>query len=123
MRSRVLGLPSYTRFQIHNRFLAIHIVVTRAVVLIVIRFSDPLTVMISSDPLAVTDSVPKLSKLDYDTFTQVRAEVPNFRDHFQFSLEIFLLTSLSYFSFCTWYHPLFFLFSITFILFNEKNKK
>ena len=98
----VLGLPSYIQFQIHNHFLAIHLVIARAVVLVVTEFPDPLTITASFNPLAVTDLVPKLSGLDRNTFTLVRVEVPNFQDHFRFSLEIFSLTSLSYFLFYTW---------------------
>ena len=120
MRSGVLSLPSYTRFRIRNHFLAVHSVIARIVVLVVTWFSNPLTVTISSDLSTVTNSVPKISGLDCDTFTLVRAKVPNFRDHFRFSLEIFSLTSLSYFRFCTWCHPVFFLLSLTFILFNDK---
>ena len=61
MSSGVLDLPSYTRFQIRNRFLAIHLVVERAIVLVVMRFSDPLTIMGNSDLSTVTDSIPKIS--------------------------------------------------------------
>ena len=73
------------------------------------RFPDLLTITIRSDLSSVTDSISKISGLDRDMFTLVKAEVPNFRDHFWFSLEIFSLTSLSYILFHTWLYPLFYL--------------
>ena len=120
VKSGIIGLPSYTRFRIHNHFLAVHLVVARVIVSVVTRFSDLLIVTVSSDPSTITDSVPKISRLDCNTFTLVKAEVPNFWDHFWFSLEIFSITSLSYFPFSTWLHPVFFLFFITFILYSKK---
>ena len=118
VRSGVLGQPSWIRVRIRNRFQA----VSRAVVSTVMWFSNLLTVTVRSDPSAVRDLIPKISELDHNKFILVRVEVLNFRDHFRFSLEIFSLTSLSYFSLHTWLHLVFFLLSIIFILFNEKNK-
>ena len=54
VKSGVLGLPSYTQFQIRNHFLAVHPVVARAVVPIITQFSNLLTVTISFDPSTVT---------------------------------------------------------------------
>ena len=50
----------------------------RVVVLVVTRFLDPLIVTIRFDLSTVMDSVPKISKLDRDTFTLDIAEVPSF---------------------------------------------
>ena len=51
--------------------------------------------------VSITVSVPIISELDPDTFTLARGEVSIFRDGFQIFLEIFSLTSLSYFCFHT----------------------
>ena len=119
VKSGVLGMPSYTRVWIRNRFR----VVARAIVLVVIQFPNPLTIMVRSNPSSVIDSILKISELDCDMFILVRAEVPNFQDHFRFSSKIFSLTSLFYFSFHTWLHPVFLLLSIIFTLLNKKNKR
>ena len=81
--------------------MAVHLVFAKAIIPIVTRFFDPLPVTISSDPLAVTNLVPKISGMDHDTFTLVKAEILTFQDPFWFSVEIqlFSLTSLSHFSF------------------------
>ena len=73
----------------------------RPVVLVIMRFFDPLTVTVRSDLSSIMDLVPLISGLDHDMFTLIRAKVFDFRDHFRFSLEIFSLTSLSYFLFHT----------------------
>ena len=90
--------------------------------MVVTSFLDPLTVMVRSDLSSIRDSVPKISGLDLDTFTLVRAEVLDFQDHFRFSLEIFSLTCLSYFSYHTWLHLVFYL-TLLFLLFLTKKIK
>ena len=81
--------------------MAIHLVVAKVAIPTVMRFSDSLPVRVTSDPLAVTDSVSKISRTDLDTFTLARAKVPIFRDPFRFLVEIQLLflTYLSLFFF------------------------
>ena len=58
--------------------MAIHPVVAKVVILTVIRFSDPLPVIVTSDLLAITNSVLKISETNPDIFTLAGAEVPIF---------------------------------------------
>ena len=55
--------------------MAVRPVVARAVILIITGVSDPLLVPVSSDLLVVMDSIPKISRMDPDTFILVRAKV------------------------------------------------
>ena len=89
--------------------MAFHPVIVRPVILVVIGVSDPLSVMVSSDPLVVTDLVPEISRMDPNTFVLVRVEVPSFQDLFQFLVEfqLFFLTFLSHFFIHTWLHLVF----------------
>ena len=49
--------------------MAVHPVFEKVVIPVIAGFSDPLSVMITSNPLAVTDLVPEISRTDLDTFT------------------------------------------------------
>ena len=52
--------------------MAVHPVVTKVAIPVVTGFSDPLPVMVTSDPLVVMDLVPEISETDPDMFTLAR---------------------------------------------------
>ena len=58
--------------------MAIHPVIAKVVILIVTRFSSLLLIMVTSDPLVVTDFVLEIFGTDLDTFTLAGTEVPTF---------------------------------------------
>ena len=91
--------------------MVVHLVVAKVVIPVVMGFSGPLSVTVTSDPLAVTDLVLEISGTDPDMFILARAKVPTFRDPFRFLEEIqfFSLTSLFHFPIHTWLHPVFYL--------------
>ena len=105
--------------------MAIHPVVAKVVIPVVMRFSGLLSITISSDLLAITDSVHEISEMDPDMFTLAKAEVPTFRDPFRFSMEIqlFFLTSLSHFPIHTWLHLVFDLLLLFFYYLTKNFKK
>ena len=78
VRSEFLAYPLMPKSKLCNRSLAVRSVV-RAVVSVVTRFFDPLTIIVRSDLSSITDLVPIISGLDRDTFTLIRAKIPNFR--------------------------------------------
>ena len=52
--------------------MAFHPVVAKVVILIVAGFSDLLPITVTSNPLAIMDLVPEISRMDPDTFILVR---------------------------------------------------
>ena len=105
--------------------MAVYPVVAKAIIPVVTKFSNLLLITVSSDPLIVTDAVPKISGMDHNTFTLVRVEVPTFRDPFWSSVDIqfIYLTSLSHLPIHTWLHPVFYLFLLFLCYLTKKIKK
>ena len=58
--------------------MAIHLMVAKVVIPIITGFSGLLPIMVTSDLLAITDSVLEISEMDRSTFTLARREVPTF---------------------------------------------
>ena len=63
--------------------MAIHLVVAKIIISIVMGFSSRLPITLTSDPLAITNLVPEISGMDPDTFTLAKAEVSTFQEPFR----------------------------------------